>query len=266
MSYNVYPLLSVNDRNFDVNKIGYEKIKEINNDTYDYIRYQCKYEYDRVGKDKFCLLTNYLNIENRPKFYEPADKKISMNITLNDKNTKIKIQEIIKKILTDMKELYKSPNNKNNVMQLPIILNKNEEITECENMSAELTTYNDKKNNKKICTSKIHFHKSKKNGGGTVTIKNDSLKETYENIMKEMTLFKNKKYNDSDIFYQGKFVFCFNIDVRISKITHITTIYVKINIVEMEVKHNVSNVKSIFDNDLIYVSESKNGSIQSLIL
>jgi hypothetical protein len=131
-------------------------------------------------------------------------------------------------------------------------------------------------NNKKIKTHynicPIHFHQPKSRGGNIIVINKDEINETHKNIDKEMPIFRNKLYmkkitdpkyaNLKDIHYLGKFVLGFEVEVSTysSELSENNNIICKIQLVaaEMEIKHNVSYVKSVLYDDVINVNVKHN--------
>jgi hypothetical protein len=265
ISYNVYPIISSFRKDeCDVNKISLEH----KNSNYDekqnfYAKYNVTYDYDKIGTNQLCLLTQFLKICKSPEFYGPNAKKISFTFAIN--NLKKVLMDILEKVTKELQLLYPTL-LKNNVILSNFIDSENI-------LKVELNNFTNKKNKEIKSITPIYFHKSKSKGGNTIVIKNDNLLLTIKKIYSEMVLFKNKNYGSikidkmhKDIHYDGKLILNFNVSVIENKETCEIRGYVKVIAKEMEIRHNVSNIKSVLDEDLRYITEIKNCGVTTLTI
>ena len=100
---------------------------------------------------------------------------------------------------------------------------------------------------KKKTITPIHVHKNK-----TITeISPELTNKFYENIMNELNLFSKKWYGlkplegsqRKDIYYEGRFILSF--DIGITKKDGKTSCNINLIASELEIKHNISYVRSI---------------------
>lgn len=250
-----------------------------------YTTYELNYDYDRLGKKPLSLLTHYIKLEkpyiimNNAKFNNFNFELNTCHITIDNVNFNNFITDTFDKMISDLVKLH--PNLIPEYIKLPYSTKNNEKILCVKCMTTKQKYYGVESDIDIKILTPIHFHKSK--GNGIITINNESIHNISTRIMNEMPIFKHKLYGkeicDSNnekqlknIYYEGKFVLLFSANVK-----EITTenndelkkssIYCYINVFakEIEIKHNVSYVKSVFSKDIVYI-DSKNNNISSLTL
>lgn len=275
-----YPIVKFNE--VDLNKIilsdaktgeyNYTKKRENDDNLTTLIKcsfesYEVDYEYDRIGTNKFFLLTNFLWLEKPSCFKLCHDINNASNIDDNNYDIKNivfllspneKLNMFLNNLLNHLETKLKQKHHVQIIKQLPIDKNNRIKIL--------LNKFN---NN---ITTMIYHHKSKKNGGDVIKLLNIPINNFMSELKKELTFFKSKSYgqivdsnnNPSDdpnnpnkfkISYSGKFV----LDIRciITKEEHysankiIDTKY-KLKLVlhakEIETKFTSGKVTSVLDN------------------
>lgn len=268
-----YPIVKFND--VDLNKIilsdpkigkyTYTK-KDENNDVLikcSFESYELNYAYDRIGVDKFFLLTNFLLLEKPTYFKSNCDagntngemnnniKNIAFLLSQNEK-----LNDFFNNLLRHLESKLKEKYNCQIIQEIPI--NKNNQI------KILLNKFN---NN---VTTIIHHHKSKKNGGGLTKLCKLPINNFMSELKKELNLFKSKSYgqivdskincghddNKIKISYSGKFIlsvrciltkeeqYCSNKIVD-TKYKLKLTLHAK----EIETKFTSSKITSILDSE-----------------
>lgn len=242
-----YPIIT---NNFESNLISFDSKEFISKNGTKIITHNIKYEYDNKEINKLCILTSFVKIT---KLFT-HNFKPSFQIKICDNEQENMIINIVSKISDMMMAKY---NIKHKIY--PICTN-NEFICIFE-------TYG------KNITCPIFYHRSKKQGEQIIKINNTNILEQINEIKKEMILFKYQNYNkhhknilDKDIHYQGRFGLNFIVKIiKLNKEDNEHDYYhckIYIVIKECEIKHNVSNVKSLFDKDIII----KNKDIKVLFI
>jgi hypothetical protein len=226
------------------------------------------YDYDKIGEKQLCLFTHFLKISKKPTIVRHnKESEILFVFDTLDENTdnvnfRNTITKIINKIRDDVIKLH--PNAKESSPPYFDGNGNNKFICIC------LPSFYDMTNKHSVTIVPIHFHNSKNKGGGISVIKKEKLVETISEIMTILPMFKYSKYgqqsetDDKLLYYEGKCSLLFCITVKDGTKSHHNEeperhIYytIKIYAREMEIKHNVSYVKSVFDSDLSYINVAK---------
>lgn len=277
LKMSIYPIISkYDDINFDKIKLSKPKtytitptISPIIEPTHYlkiYSTYDLLFEYDRIGIDKFCIITQFLKISGPPKINKNG---IYFCIDMENNTQLHTLLTELLNITTNLL-LNENPNLSISDINLPI-KNFNHFGTIKNYVVINLLEYN-----KKI-TTPIHYHRTKKQGGGVMAMTNIKKDNFINNILEEMTLFKNDTYgikntkNDKIplMYYNGKFTLCVsakiceNINPKTNK-TENQYCNIIIYSKEIETKYNVSHVISVLDNDITHLN--KQVTDQSYIL
>lgn len=229
-----------------------------------YFSYGVNYKYDRLGFNEFCLMTQFLKIVAVPT---QVKNQIHFSVDITN-NPKLKglIFAVFEKIKSAILQL--KPNLLPANIVLPVLY-KNMTVDGSNNMDNVYLHITLRQFNKKI-TTPIHYHRTKKQGGGVSTIVNTPLTEFYTELKEEMGLFKFRSYGKKivtnhailnqeipnqatpQMYYEGKFTLCFAVEYLESKIENDVHEYCKINVFakEVETKYNLSYVKSVLDVDV----------------
>lgn len=215
-----------------------------------YTNYNLEYMYDNTKQNRLEFITHFSKIERRPRIeknkilFDLNLNQISFN-NINFKNFVLRIINFVKqeipKLYTDIKA---------DDICIPTTENREGENLLC----LKLISFGDK------VITPIVVHQSKKNGGKLIYIKNGKNRETLEKIKDMMPSFKFPDYGkDCKVYYEGKF--CVFPVVEILEVNVEDKIKVYCNLVfyvkKMEVKYNVSNVKSIFETMTIVVQKNE---------
>jgi len=231
--------------------------------------YNVTYNFDKIGEKQLCLLTHFLKISQRPVCStksKETDIMLSFETVddnIDNVNFKNIIINIVNKIREDITKLHPDAHETNSPYYDGLANNNF--------INVHLPSFYDTTNKQNVIIVPIHFHNSKNKGGGVTIIKKDTLAETLNEIMTVMPMFKYSKYGeqpeagDKLLYYEGKCSLLFNVTVRdVTKIyyngdpTKRNVYYtIKIYAREIEMKHNVSHVKSILDSGLSYISVDK---------
>jgi|SaaInlStandDraft_7_1057024.scaffolds.fasta_scaffold59706_2 hypothetical protein len=268
MSY--YPIIKSDV--IDIEKIGlsepnintktHENISISNSDNIKitlgsvFANHKVTYDYDRVGINKLCILTDFLTIHKVPT---KQNNTIQFTVKMDQE---AKLKGIFNSIETVIRNKYpeigtvKFPTNKN-------IFNNDHNF-----VNFQLFTYNNS------VVSSIHYHKTKKQGQGIQTIYRNTTDNTLECIMSNMNMFKYNYMKPRDdcplLYYESKFILEFHVDIfgTIDQdgITKYTSCNVNIYIKEMETKSNKTFVKSILDIDVIDLSTRNNNDENKLAI
>jgi hypothetical protein len=256
-----YPLIS--DYTYNINKISLEEsylFSVANSESDDknvkrFIRYNSIYNYDGIGDKQLCILTHFI------KLYKIEEKKnnVIVHIDISDVNTNnITFKNIINDIMNKIRDNiikeypaiqinlpYFASNSGETLLPLLLISRKKQ-----------------KDDSFKTIDTPIYIHRSKKKGGDIITIENEHINNILTNIAKECSGIKTP--SKGEIFYEAKasLIFCANVSIN----NNVQVCDIKIYAKEMEIKYNVSYVKSVLNKDLTIVTQSKNKNIDRLTL
>lgn len=215
-----------------------------------YTNYNLEYMYEGTKQNKLEFITHFSKIERRPRVEK---NKILFDLNLNQISfNNVNFKNFVLRIINFVKQ--EIPKLHTNISADNICM-PNTENREGENLLClKLLSFDDK-----IITP-VFIHQSKKYGGKTICIKNSESRETLEKIKNFMPSFKFPDYGkDCKVYYEGKF--CVFPVVEILEVNVEDKIKVYCNLVfyvkKMEVKYNVSNVKSIFETMTIVVQKNE---------
>lgn len=242
------------------------------------------YKYDRVGVDSLCVMTQFLKIAT-----VPVQKKGQIYFCV-DISTNTKLKALFIKIFNILKNVAfkEHPTLTLDNVKLPLThVYDPDTKSEKEYVNITLQQFD-----KKI-TTPIHYHRTKKQGNGLITISHKQDEDFIKELTKEMTLFKypttygkkrelkkvedtNNEINEENkqhtptmpvLHYEGKFTLCFNVEYLETKIgENEKHEYCKINIYakEVETKYNVSHVKSVLDIDVTNLNKQNTKQPKSI--
>jgi len=189
-----YPIISRYDINFEELTLGTPKTYTTKKEAIDfkegkdititrnYASYGVNYKYDRVGAEQFCLMTQFLKIAT------PLVNVKNHYYFCVDINENIKLKALITNVLDSLKIMILK--EKPNLLPADIVL----PITNKQMFGNPAREYLDItliQFDKKIITP-IHYHRTKKQGGQVITIKNKSTDEIFNELKKEMSLFARR--------------------------------------------------------------------------
>lgn len=205
-----------------------------------YTNYNLEYMYEGTKQNKLEFITHFSKIERRPRIEK---NKILLDLNLNQISfNNVNFKNFVLRIINFVKQ--EIPKLHTNISADAICM-PNTENREGENLLClKLLSFDDK------IVTPVFIHQSKKYGGKTICIKNFETRETLEKIKNVMPSFKFPDYGkDHNVYYEGKF--CVFPAVEILEVNIEDKIKVYCNLVfyvkKMEVKYNVSNIKSIFE-------------------
>jgi len=192
----------------------------------------------------------FSKIERKPWM---ARNKILFDINLNTvsfdnvnfNNFVVKIIDFVKDKIPKLHKNIKSDN-----IMLPYTENKNGDKLLC----LKLMEYN------KHVLTQVAIHQSKKQGGKIIYVKNGTNNETLEVIRDKMVLLKFPKFGEEhNLYYEGKFSVIPSIEILEVKIGEENRLYCNLvfYVKKMEIKYNVSRVKSIFDGMIIVKNNNR---------
>lgn len=237
---------------------------------YTHTQYYMKYNYSNDICSSFSMLTNYLPLKNvSGRMPNKLSYCVLFDLNINcDNEEERKFRDFIVSTSNEIKKrITETTETENIIFSFPYIESDEssfkiylKSINRQENSNSKIKT------NYNVCP--IMFHQSKSRGGNVVTINKDEINKTCNNIYKEMPLFKNKLYmktqtdekysNVKNIYYVGKFVVEFKIELSTYFSENSNKKYAKCNIylvaTEMEIKHNVSYCKSVLYEDIVNVN------------
>lgn len=232
----------------------------------EHLRANVNYKYDRIGLGQLCVMTEFLKIPIPPFISNNKHLNFCVDFGKNNKFINL-INDIFDKLKTEI--LKAIPNLNPNQIFLPLqkkINYINGNVEEHSYLKLKLVNFN---NN---VTTPVHYHRTKKQGGNIITIKNKNPNEFLKNLTDEMGLFKNRKYgklkinNDADYHYEGKFTIFFTIECIKFNNTNNMNCCIRAYVKECETKYNVSNVKSVLDSDVSILSRVNTKQPNSLII
>lgn len=271
----LYPIISKYD--IDLKSVSLTEpntyVKDHTGMKSSYFTHNLNYNYDRIGVDKLCVMTQFLKIALKPHFIgSPMNNTGKIHFSV-DINGNVKLKALLMEIFEATKAhiMARYPNVVN--VDYPIVTKGDKEYFNISLMQFD----------KKV-TTPIHYHRTKKQGGNVITIVNRPIGDISKELEKEMNLFKSfgygkkkKPYEDIDdienkegdksvdtkkivpkeLYYEGKFTLMFSVeyaefDLKVENQILEKKIRCKIKMFakEMETKYNVSRVQSVLDIDV----------------
>jgi len=205
------------------------------------IGYDAYYEYNKIGTKKLCILTGFMKIRM------VSSTNFSVDISdINENNLALKnlVDSVVNKIGNEITKIHPGINVKYPYKDSLIYVS--------------LMT----KNNNKIVTTTAHIHKTKKNGGGTITIENNTQGDFCNKIKQEFPGIVSATNKNNNIFFVARMSLVFSATVNTKRKFCKIKIFAK----ELEIKYNVSHVASIFNRDITVVTYNENKQITKLEL
>lgn len=275
----IYPIIS--DYKCDLSKFSLDKRSsktlsfKVPSDNYKLVNvnsihtsYNAMYNFDKIGEKQLCLLTHFFKISKKPTiiYHNKESEILFVFDTLNENTENVNLRNLIVNIVNSIRENINKLHPDAIESSPPYFdgIDNNKFINIC------LPTFYDTENKQSVTIVPVHFHNSKSKGGNISVIKKEKLTETINEIMTTMPMFKYSKYgqkseeDDKLLYYEGKCSLSFCVTVKdvkksddekeLEKHVHYT---IKIYAKEIEIKHNVSYVRSVFDSDLSYINVVK---------